>query len=92
MTKTLRAMLSIGLLCAVVSVHAQQPVENISPQRHGNLAAAQEAIENAYNLTVRAQEVNHGAMAGHAERAKQLLRDAANELKAAAVTLNSEGR
>jgi hypothetical protein len=92
MTKTLRAMLSIGLLCAVVSVHAQQPVENISPQRHGNLAAAQEAIENAYNLTVRAQEVNHGAMAGHAERAKQLLREAANELKAAATTLNSEGR
>jgi hypothetical protein len=41
---------------------------------------------------VRAQEVNHGEMAGHAERAKQLLREAANELKAAAMTLNAERR
>jgi hypothetical protein len=92
MTKTLRAMLSVGLLCAGISAHAQQPAENISPQRHGNLAAAQEAIEQAYNLTVRAQEANHGEMAGHADRAKQLLREAANELKAAAMTLNAEGR
>jgi hypothetical protein len=92
MTKTLRAMLSVGLLCAGMSAHAQQPAQNISPQRHGNLAEAQGAIEQAYNLTARAQEVNHGEMAGHAERAKQLLREAANELKAAAVTLNKEGR
>jgi hypothetical protein len=92
MTRTTRAMLSVGLLCASMSAHAQQPAENINPQRHGNLAEAQDAIEKAYNLTVRAQEVNHGEMAGHAERAKQLLRDAANELKAAAVTLNKEGR
>jgi hypothetical protein len=92
MTKTLRAMLAVGLLCAGISAHAQQPALNISPERHGNLAAAQEAIENAYNMTVRAQEANNGNMAGHAERAKQLLRQAANELKAAAVTLNSEGR
>jgi hypothetical protein len=91
MTKTLRAMLSVGLLCASMAAHAQQPAENISPQRHGNLAAAQEAIENAYNMTVQAQEVNHGQMGGHAERAKQLLREAANELKAAALTLNAEG-
>jgi hypothetical protein len=92
MKKTFRAVLSVGLLCAGISAHAQQPAENISPQRHANLAAAQQAIEQAYNMTVRAQEANHGAMAGHAERAKQLLREAADELKAAAVTLNSEGR
>jgi hypothetical protein len=91
MTKTLRAMLAVGLLCAGMSAHAQQPSTNINPQRHVNLAAAQAAMVQAYDSIVRAQEVTNGQMAGHAERAKQLLRDAANELNAAAVTLNDEG-
>ena len=92
MTKTLRAMLSVGLLCAgIISAQAQQPSTNINPQRHGNLAEAQAAMVQAYDAIVRAQEVTHGQMAGHAERAKELLRDAANELNAAAVTLNDEG-
>jgi hypothetical protein len=87
-------LLSVGLLCAGMSMSAdaQKPAENISPARHGNLAAAQEAIEQAYNLTVRAQVANQGQLGGHGERAKELLREAANELKAAANTLNAEGR
>jgi len=92
MTRLRLVVLSIGLLCAGISAHAQHPAQNISPQRHDNLAEAQEAIEQAYKLTVRAQETNHGEMAGHAERAKQLLRQAADELKASATTLNGERR
>jgi hypothetical protein len=92
MTKTLRTILSVGVLCAVVSAHAQQPAQNIDPRRHGNLAAAQASIEQAYNDTVRAQVANQGQLGGHGERAKELLREAANELKAAAMTLNAEGR
>jgi len=85
-------LLSAGLLCAGMSAHAQQPAQNISPERHGNLAGAQEAIQQAYNLTVRAQAANQGQLGGHGERAKELLREAADELKAAAITLNAEGR
>jgi hypothetical protein len=85
-------MLSVGLLCAGMSAHAQQPAQNISPARHGNLAAAQEAVQQAYNLTVSAQAANQGQLGGHGERAKELLREAAGELKAAAATLNAEGR
>lgn len=92
MTKTLQAMLSVGLLCAGIAAYAQQPAQNIDPRRHGNLAAAQASIEQAYNDTVRAQQANQGQLGGHGERAKELLREAANELKAAAMTLNSEGR
>jgi hypothetical protein len=85
-------MLSAGLLCAGASAYAQQPARNISPERHGNLAAAQTAIDQAYNLTVRAQVANQGQLGGHGERAKELLREASDELKAAAQTLNAEGR
>jgi hypothetical protein len=85
-------LLSVGLFCAGMSAHAQQPAQNINPARHGNLAAAQGAIEQAYNLTERAQVANQGQLGGHGERAKELLREAANELRAAATTLNAEGR
>ena len=85
-------LLSVGLLSASMSAHAQQPAQNISPERHGNLAAAQGAIQQAYNFTVRAQVANQGQLGGHGERAKELLREAADELKAAAATLNAEGR
>lgn len=88
----IRWLLTAGLLCVGMSAHAQQPAQNISPARHGNLAAAQEAVQQAYNLTVRAQGVNQGQLGGHGERAKELLREAAEELKAAATTLNAEGR
>jgi hypothetical protein len=92
MTRIRWAMLSVGLLCAGMSAHAQQPAQNISPAHHGNLAAAQEAIQQAYNLTARAQAANQDQLGGHGERAKELLREAADELKAAATTLNKEGR
>jgi hypothetical protein len=92
MTRIRWVMLSVGLLCAGMSTHAQQPAQNISPARHANLAGAQEAIQQAHNLIVRAQAVNQGQLGGHGERAKELLRQAADELKAAAITLNQEGR
>jgi hypothetical protein len=93
MTRTRWVMLlSAGLLSAGMSAHAQQPAQNISPERHGNLAAAQEAIQRAYNLTVRAQVANQGQLGGHGERAKELLREAADELKAAAIASNAAGR
>jgi hypothetical protein len=71
---------------------AQQPVVNIDHRRHGNLAAAQSYIVQAYQKIDRAQAANDGQLGGHAQRAKDLLTEADMELRLAANVSNSEGR
>ena len=65
-----------------------EPVENISPYRHGNLAAAQELVRGAYDKMSDAQFANHDELGGHAARAKELLREANEEIKLAAIAAN----
>lgn len=68
---------------------AQVPVVNIDPSRHGNLAAAQELVLQAFDRLSDAQQANNSQLGGHAARAKELLREANEEIKAAAITANS---
>lgn len=75
----------------VVVYSQQQPVVNIDPHRHGNLAAAQGYIVDAYQRIQNAQSANHGQLGGHAQRAKELLTQADAELRLAADVANSEG-
>jgi len=72
-----------ALLCAGV-LSAQKPVENIDPNKHANLAAAQRFIVQAYDKAVEAQKENKDQLGDHAEKAKQHLVEADQELKAAA--------
>jgi hypothetical protein len=73
-------------------VYTQQaPVVNIDPHRHGNLAAAQGYIVDAYQRIQNAQSANHGQLGGHAQRAKELLTQADAELRLAADVANAEG-
>jgi len=65
-----------------------QPARNVSPERHPNLAAAQRLTAQAYDKIIAAQQANEWDMQGHAARAKQLLDQANNELKAAAEAAN----
>jgi len=67
---------------------AGQPVTNVSPKHHPNLAAAQRLTDKAYEKVVAAQQANEYDMAGHAAKAKELLDQANNELKAAAQAAN----
>jgi hypothetical protein len=76
----------------VTLLFAQAPVVNISPERHGNLAAAQNYIVQAYQMVNRAQSANDSQLGGHAQRAKDLLSQADYELRQAANVSNSEGR
>jgi hypothetical protein len=76
---------------APVVVYQQQPVVNIDPHRHGNLAAAQGYVVDAYQRIQRAQSANHGELGGHAQRAKELLTQAEAELRLAADVANAEG-
>jgi hypothetical protein len=83
-----------GLLCAVLGcagvVFAQAPVVNIS-NRHGNLRSAQSYIVQAFQRIDNAQRDNHGELGGHAQRAKDYLLQADEELRLAANVANAEG-
>jgi hypothetical protein len=66
----------------------QQPKQNVSPKRHPNLAAAQRLCANACQKVIAAQQANERDMQGHAQRAKDLLDQADNELKQAGSAAN----
>ena len=67
---------------------AQVPVQNIDPERHGNLAAAQRLVVQAFERLSDALVANNYQLGGHVERAKELLRQANEEIKLAAETAN----
>jgi hypothetical protein len=89
MKLNLSKVIAAALLTATASAaFAQETVQNIDPYRHGNLAAAQNLVRGAFDKLSEAQYANHDALGGHAARAKELLREAADEIKSAAVTAN----
>jgi hypothetical protein len=79
-------------LGAVASVsYAQPPQQDISSFRHGNLAAAQRLVAQAFDKLTAAQQANEFQLGGHAGRAKELLRQASEEMKLAAIEANHGG-
>ena len=84
---TLPAFCITGLLCLGTAL-AQRPRENVSGARHPNLAAAQRFSEQAFERIVEAQKANEWDMAGHAQKAKNLLDEVNRELKMAAEAAN----
>jgi hypothetical protein len=78
---------AIALLA--VAAHAQQPVQNVDPARHGNLASAQQLVVQAFDRLTAAQQDNNYDLGGHVGRAKDLLRQANWEIKQAADTVNN---
>jgi len=89
MKKTITSTFIVGslLLAGGIAV-AQRPKENVSPRRHPNLAAAQRAIEQAWQKLGAAQQANEFDMGGHAAKAKELIDQANREIKLAAETAN----
>jgi hypothetical protein len=75
-------ILSAALFCGVTL--AQEPVEDINKSVHPVLAAAQHHVVEANNNVAAAQKDNRYDMQGHAEKARDLLVQANQELKAAA--------
>ena len=64
------------------------PARNVSGRRHPNLAAAQRLSRQAFERIQAAQRANEWDMAGHAQKAKELLDQVNTELKAAAEEAN----
>jgi hypothetical protein len=83
-----RTALALTLLAASGGALAQEPVQNIDPSRHGNLAAAQDLVRQAYDRLTNAQQENNGDLGGHASKAKELLRQANIEIRLAADAAN----
>ena len=65
-----------------------EPVVNVDPALHGNIAAAQSLSRQAYDSVTLAQNANDYNLGGHAARAKELLREANEEMKLAALSAN----
>jgi hypothetical protein len=88
MTKNLlKLLLGASLFCGGMMI-AQRPAQNVNSHRHPNLAAAQRLTEQAYQKMVAAQQANEYDMGGHAQKAKELLDQANQQLKLAAETAN----
>ena len=84
-----KLLLAFSTLALTVSAAmAAPPVDNINPNRHPNLAAAQRLATEAYAKVSAAQSANEWDMNGHAAKAKELLDQVNTELKAAAVAAN----
>jgi hypothetical protein len=84
-------MMAIAL-CAVLGLSAvlfaQAPHVTVG-EKHGNMRAAQEYIQQAWRKVDEAQKDNNYNLGGHAGRAKELLAQASEEIKLSAETANS---
>lgn len=89
MNRNITKLIAGATLLASFAAFAQsEPVQNIDPYRHGNLAAAQNLVVGAYDKLSQAQRANDSELGGHAARAKELLREANEQIKAAALAAN----
>lgn len=88
MRKKLLFVLAFLLLCTGFVFAQKKPAQNVSPKRHPNLAAAQKLSAQAYQKIVAAQQANEWDLQGHAQKAKELLDQANQELKQAAEASN----
>ena len=76
------------LMLAGSAAFAQEPMRNVNPKRHPNIAAAQRLSQKDYEKIVAAQQANEWDMDGHAQKAKELLDQVNHELKEAAEAAN----
>ena len=88
MIKSKLLYLAGSLVILVSGLAIAQPKQNVSGARHPNIAAAQRLSHQAWEKVVAAQEANEWDMQGHAQKAKELLDQANNELKLAAQAAN----
>ncbi|MGB8480373.1 MAG: hypothetical protein WCE63_16305 [Acidobacteriaceae bacterium] len=90
MTKNnvIRTIVMCSVMAGSSMMFAQGPAQNIDPNKHSNLASAQTSIAHAYQKIEAAQQANRDQLGDHAQKAKELLIQASQELKAAAEYAN----
>lgn len=87
LNRVIGIVMALALLCTGLVFAQKKPAQNVG-KRHPNLAAAQRLTAQAYQRIVDAQNANEWDLAGHAQKAKQLLDEANAELKKSAEISN----
>jgi hypothetical protein len=80
--------LTIVLAAPVGLALAKDPPKNVSIAKHPNLAAAQKLVAQALEKLETAQKANEYDMDGHAQKVRELLQTANDEIKLAAEAAN----
>jgi len=88
MRKAILSVVAGAFLLTGSLAFAEEPMQNINPKWHPNLAAAQKLSRKAFDKIVEAQQANEFDMEGHAQKAKELLDQVNHELKLAAEAAN----
>lgn len=81
--RKMMVVFGVAMLLSLMALYAA-PVAN-STMGHPNLVKAQQHLDNAVQKIDQAQKANEFDMGGHAAKAKELINEAASELKLAAV-------
>jgi hypothetical protein len=84
--------LSIAIAAPLGLALAKEPAQNVSKDKHPNLASAQKLITQAFDKLEAAQKANEYDMDGHAAKAKDALKTAADEIKLAAGAANKAAK
>jgi hypothetical protein len=89
---TRKTVMIVVALCAASAfggaLLAQRPPVDVG-EKHGNMRAAQQLIQQAWQKVDDAQQDNNYNLGGHAGRAKELLVQASQEIKESAEAANS---
>jgi len=88
MHKAFKALSLTVALAAPLGLALAQ--SKVSKERHPNLAAAQKLSAQAFEKLEAAQKANEYDMDGHAQKAKDLLKAANDEIKLAAEAANKK--
>ena len=88
MRKAILSVVAGAFLLTGSLAFAEEPMQNINPKWHPNLAAAQRFSRWAFEKINAAQQANEWDMEGHAQKAKELLDQVNDELKMAAEAAN----
>ena len=86
--RVFRILLASIVVLSLFGAGAMAFGQQVSKALHPNLAAAQNLIERAINRITDAQKANEFDMGGHAAKAKDLLSQAYEEIKLAALAAN----
>lgn len=84
--------LTLALSAPLGLALAKEPVRNVSAAKHPNLAAAQKLCVQAFDKLEAAQKANEYDMEGHAQKAKDLLKQVNDEIKLAAEAANKNAK
>jgi hypothetical protein len=82
------SLAALAALAVLSTAALADPVKDVDPKLHPNLAAAQSLVVDAFDKLKAAQSANEFDMSGHAQKAKEMLDKVNEQIKQAAQAAN----